>query len=183
MSKFGKLIYFSLISRLQEYDLETTVAVIVDGDASLKVDTQHLKLNLRPGSLYQFIGELHIEPNNEVRQLICIYTKTLLAYEHPLACNWHRTSQCSVVVLPSDTTCVWLLLWLMRKWGLIHWWIWIHQSVCCSDHIDLLGCLYFQAILKARVGRNVDGLDTNLYHQTLQLLRQFQAEQVNNQTS
>lgn len=67
MPKFGKLIYFSLISRLQEYDLETAAAVIVDGDASLKVDTQHLKLNLRPGSLYQFIGELHIEPNNEVR--------------------------------------------------------------------------------------------------------------------
>lgn len=95
---------FRVTGKLQEYDLETTVAVIVDGDASLKVDTQHLKLNLRPGSLYQFIGELHIEPNNE-------------------------------------------------------------------------------AILKARVGRNVDGLDTNLYHQTLQLLRQFQAEQVNNQTS
>lgn len=59
----------------------------------------------------------------------------------------------------------------------------IHQSACCFDHIDLLDGLYFQAILKARVGRNVDGLDTNLYHQTLQLLRQFQAEQVNNQTS
>lgn len=95
---------FRVTGKLQEYDLETAVAVIVDGDASLKVDTQHLKLNLRPGSLYQFIGELHIEPNNE-------------------------------------------------------------------------------AILNARVGRNVDGLDTNLYHQTLQLLRQFQAEQVNNQTS
>ncbi|KAH6808659.1 telomere-capping [Perilla frutescens var. frutescens] len=95
---------FRVTGKLQEYNLETAVAVIVDGDASLKVDTQYLKLNLRPGSLYQFIGELHIEPNNE-------------------------------------------------------------------------------AILKARVGRNVDGLDTNLYHQTLQLLRQFQAEQVNIRTS
>ncbi|KAH6831882.1 telomere-capping [Perilla frutescens var. hirtella] len=95
---------FRVTGKLQEYDLETAVAVIVDGDASLKVDTQYLKLNLRPGSLYQFIGELHIEPNNE-------------------------------------------------------------------------------AILKARVGRNVDGLDTNLYHQTLQLLRQFQAEKVNIRTS
>ncbi|KAH6769641.1 telomere-capping [Perilla frutescens var. hirtella] len=95
---------FRVTGKLQEYDLETAVAVIVDGDASLKVNTQYLKLNLRPGSLYQFIGELHIEPNNE-------------------------------------------------------------------------------AILKARVGRNVDGLDMNLYRQTLQLLRQFQAEQVNIRTS
>ncbi|XP_057772368.1 CST complex subunit TEN1 [Salvia miltiorrhiza] len=95
---------FRVTGKIQKYDLETAVAVIVDGDASLKVDTQFLKLNLRPGSLYQFIGELQIEPNNE-------------------------------------------------------------------------------AILEARVGRNVDGLDTNLYHQTVQLLRQFQAEQANSRTS
>lgn len=90
--------------RLQEYTLETAVATITDGDASLKVDAQHLKLNLRPGSLYQFIGELHIEPTNE-------------------------------------------------------------------------------AILKARVGRNVDGLDLNLYHQSIQLLREFQASQIRSWTA
>ncbi|KAK6161059.1 hypothetical protein DH2020_004440 [Rehmannia glutinosa] len=91
---------FRVTGKLQEYNLETSIAVIVDGDASLKVDTQHLKLNLRSGSIYQFIGELHIEPSNE-------------------------------------------------------------------------------AILKARVGRNVDGLDINLYRQTLRLLKDFQAEQIN----
>ncbi|KAL0457448.1 UNVERIFIED_CONTAM: putative protein phosphatase 2C 73 [Sesamum latifolium] len=56
---------FRVTGKLQDYDLETAVAVIVDGDASLNVDTKHLKLNLRSGSMYQFIGELHIEPNNE----------------------------------------------------------------------------------------------------------------------
>ena len=55
------------------------MAIIVDGDASLKVDTQYLTLNLRPGSLYQFIGELQIEPNTEVRRLISTYTETFLA--------------------------------------------------------------------------------------------------------
>ncbi|KAL1548127.1 CST complex subunit TEN1-like [Salvia divinorum] len=94
---------FRVIGKIQEYDLETAVAIIVDGDASSKVDTQYLNLNLRPGSLYQFIGELQIEPNNE-------------------------------------------------------------------------------GILKARVGRNVDGLDINLYHQTMQLVKQFQAEQADIRT-
>ncbi|KAF5739890.1 hypothetical protein HS088_TW12G01101 [Tripterygium wilfordii] len=37
-----------------------------------------------------------------------------------------------------------------------------------------------EAILHARVGRNVDGIDLNLYHQSLQLLRQFQADHMNN---
>ncbi|KAL8484923.1 hypothetical protein ACS0TY_027283 [Phlomoides rotata] len=97
-------ISFSRIFRLEEYNVVTAEAVIVDGGARLNVDTQHLTLNLRRGSIYQFIGELHIEPND-------------------------------------------------------------------------------QAILKARVGRNVDGLDINLYNQTLKLLRQFQDEQMNASTA
>ncbi|XP_022001992.1 CST complex subunit TEN1 isoform X1 [Helianthus annuus] len=88
--------------KLQEYNVETAIAVIADGGATLAVDTQHLRLNLRVGSLYQFIGELSIQPHNE-----------------------------------------------------------------------------FQGILKARVGRNVDGMDLNLYQQSLKLLRQFQSEQIN----
>ncbi|EYU43984.1 hypothetical protein ABFS82_07G010900 [Erythranthe guttata] len=95
---------FRVTGKLQEYNLEAAIAVIVDGNVSLKIDTQHLNINLRSGSIYQFIGELHIEPNNE-------------------------------------------------------------------------------AIIKARVGRNVDGLDINLYHQSLQLLRKFEAEQINSRTS
>ncbi|XP_051125861.1 CST complex subunit TEN1 [Andrographis paniculata] len=92
---------FRVTGKLQEYDLETAVVAILDGDASLKVDTKHIQLNFRKGSMYQFIGELHVEPNNE-------------------------------------------------------------------------------AILKARVGRNVDGLDMNLYRQSLKLLRDFQAESRSN---
>ncbi|KAL7144415.1 hypothetical protein ABFS83_07G010500 [Erythranthe nasuta] len=95
---------FRVTGKLQEYNFEAALAVIVDGNVSLKIDTQHLNINLRSGSMYQFIGELHIEPNNE-------------------------------------------------------------------------------AIIKARVGRNVDGLDINLYHQSLQLLRKFEAEQINSRTS
>ncbi|XP_044476694.1 CST complex subunit TEN1 [Mangifera indica] len=87
--------------KLQEYSVETAIAIIADGSAVLKIDSQHLRdLSFRVGSIYQFIGELHIQPDNE-------------------------------------------------------------------------------AILRARVGRNVDGLDLNLYNQSLQLLRQFQAEHVN----
>ncbi|XP_059647426.1 CST complex subunit TEN1 [Cornus florida] len=88
--------------KLQDYSIETAIAVIVDESANLKIDTQHLSLNLRVGSIYQFIGELLIQPNNET-------------------------------------------------------------------------------ILKARVGRNVDGMDLNLYRQSLRLLREFQADQTSSQ--
>ncbi|GJZ62197.1 CST complex subunit TEN1 [Tanacetum coccineum] len=84
--------------KLEVYNVETAIAVIADGGATLAVDTQHLRINLRAGSLYQFIGELSIQPNNE-------------------------------------------------------------------------------GILKARVGRNVDGMDLNLYEQSLKLVRQFQSDQ------
>ncbi|XP_037493795.1 CST complex subunit TEN1 [Jatropha curcas] len=39
-------------------------------------------------------------------------------------------------------------------------------------------CVLFQIILQARVGRNVDGIDLSLYNQSLQLLRQFQADHI-----
>ncbi|KAJ9553592.1 hypothetical protein OSB04_017637 [Centaurea solstitialis] len=35
-----------------------------------------------------------------------------------------------------------------------------------------------QGILKARVGRNADGIDLNLYHQSLKLKRHFQSDQI-----
>lgn len=55
-------------SRLQEYSVETAIAIIADGSAVLKIDSQHLRdLSFRVGSIYQFIGELHIQPDNEVR--------------------------------------------------------------------------------------------------------------------
>ncbi|GLT60358.1 hypothetical protein SLA2020_331270 [Shorea laevis] len=56
-----------ICSRLQEYSVETAVAVIADGGATLRIDAQHLRdLNFRVGSIYQFIGELHIQPDNEI---------------------------------------------------------------------------------------------------------------------
>ncbi|XP_043813799.1 CST complex subunit TEN1 isoform X1 [Manihot esculenta] len=92
------------LCRLQEYTVETAIAIIADGNKILKIDTQHLRdLSFRIGSVYQFIGELVVQPDNE-------------------------------------------------------------------------------AILQARVGRNVDGIDLNLYHQSLQVLRQFQADHLKNST-
>ncbi|GLT90188.1 hypothetical protein SLE2022_081340 [Rubroshorea leprosula] len=91
--------------KLQEYTVETAVAVIADGGVTLRIDTQHLRdLSFRVGSIYQFIGELHIHLDNET-------------------------------------------------------------------------------ILQAHVGRNVDSIGLNLYHQSLQLLRQFQADHTKNPTT
>ncbi|KAJ8754772.1 hypothetical protein K2173_012161 [Erythroxylum novogranatense] len=88
--------------KLQEYTVETAIAIICHGNASLKIDTQHLRdLSFRIGSIYQFIGELLIQPDNE-------------------------------------------------------------------------------SILQARVARNVDGIDLNLYQHSIQLLRQFQADHMKN---
>ncbi|PQQ17415.1 hypothetical protein Pyn_10406 [Prunus yedoensis var. nudiflora] len=51
---------------LQEYSVETAIATIIDGSDSLKINTQHLReLGFRVGSIYQFIGELLIQPDNE----------------------------------------------------------------------------------------------------------------------
>ncbi|KAM3300706.1 hypothetical protein ACQJBY_041626 [Aegilops geniculata] len=82
---------------LQSYDLDSAVAVIRDGSATMKIDTQHLRdISFHSGSMFQFIGELLIRPNDD-------------------------------------------------------------------------------AILQARVGRNVDGLDLNLYQQSLIIRRQHEA--------
>ncbi|ONI04367.1 hypothetical protein PRUPE_6G317700 [Prunus persica] len=52
--------------KLQECSVETAIATIVDGSDSLKINTQHLRdLSFRVGSIYQFIGELLIQPDNE----------------------------------------------------------------------------------------------------------------------
>ncbi|XP_072960945.1 CST complex subunit TEN1 [Typha angustifolia] len=84
--------------KLQSYSVDTAIAVITDGGASLMIDTHHLRdKGFRLGSIYQFIGELLIQPDNH-------------------------------------------------------------------------------ATLQARVGRNVDGMDLNLYKQSLQLRRQFESE-------
>ncbi|KAF7008548.1 hypothetical protein CFC21_023286 [Triticum aestivum] len=83
---------------LQSYDVDSAVAVIQDGSARLKIDTQNLRdISFCSNSTFQFIGELLIQPNND-------------------------------------------------------------------------------AILQARVGRNVDGLDLNLYQQSLIIRRQHEAK-------
>ncbi|KAJ3677697.1 hypothetical protein LUZ61_021527 [Rhynchospora tenuis] len=51
---------------LRGYSVQTAIGVIEDGEKSLKINTQHLRdVSFRVGSVYQFIGELHIERNNE----------------------------------------------------------------------------------------------------------------------
>ncbi|BFG22529.1 hypothetical protein CerSpe_088030 [Prunus speciosa] len=51
---------------LQEYSVETAIATIIDGSDSLKINTQHLReLSFRVGSIYEFINELLIQPDNE----------------------------------------------------------------------------------------------------------------------
>uniref|UniRef100_J3MIQ2 Uncharacterized protein n=1 Tax=Oryza brachyantha TaxID=4533 RepID=J3MIQ2_ORYBR len=112
---------------LQSYDLSSAIAVIQDGGASLKVDTQHLRdINFRTNSTYQFIGELLIKPDNDVYhspyKFIIIFDMTL-----------------------EDATTNFLLTSL-------------------------------QAILQARIGRNVDGIDLNLYQQSLLIRRQYEAQ-------
>ncbi|KAM7278065.1 hypothetical protein ACFE04_005199 [Oxalis oulophora] len=52
---------------------------------------------------------------------------------------------------------------------------------------QFIGELHFQldnvAILQARVGRNVDGIDLDLYRQSLQLLQKFQEDHLKNPTT
>ncbi|XP_039136244.1 CST complex subunit TEN1 [Dioscorea cayenensis subsp. rotundata] len=91
--------------KLQTYNAETAVAIIADGGTSLKIHTQYLRgISFRIGSVYQFIGELLIQSDNDV-------------------------------------------------------------------------------ILQARVGRNVDGIDLNLYYQSLQFLRKFETEFMNSRAT
>lgn len=53
--------------RLQEYSSETGLAIVIDGNDILKVNAEHLTdLTFQVGSVYQFIGELLIQPDNEV---------------------------------------------------------------------------------------------------------------------
>lgn len=54
-------------SSLQSYDLDSAVAAIRDGSATMKIDTQHLRdISFRSGSTFQFIGDLLIRPNVDV---------------------------------------------------------------------------------------------------------------------
>lgn len=46
------------------------MVVIVEGSATLNIDTQYVKLNYRVGSIYQFIGELSFELENQVRLVV-----------------------------------------------------------------------------------------------------------------
>lgn len=120
------------ILRLHAYSEDTAVAVIADADISFKINTEHLRdLSFRIGSYYQFIGELHI--------------------------------------LPEDVVCD--LLELVIIYGTLKLILW-HNFI-----------FYIQAILQARVGRIVDGLDLNLYNQSLQLRRRFESELVNSRVT
>lgn len=56
--------------RLQHYTADTALAVIVDKNTTLKINTEHLRdISFRTDSIYQFIGELRIQPDNEVVEM------------------------------------------------------------------------------------------------------------------
>ncbi|KAL5060931.1 hypothetical protein RYX36_032535 [Vicia faba] len=55
-----------IIGKLHEYSFETDLATVIDGNDILKVNTEHLRdLSFQVGSVYQFIGELLIQHDNE----------------------------------------------------------------------------------------------------------------------
>ena len=63
-------ILFLLSDRLQEFSVETAIAVRVDGGATLRIDTQNLRdIHFRIDSLYQFIGEILIQPGLQPHQV------------------------------------------------------------------------------------------------------------------
>ncbi|KAL8142840.1 hypothetical protein V2J09_015872 [Rumex salicifolius] len=51
--------------KLEKYDVRAASAIIVDGSSTLTIDTEHLTINFRIGSVYQFIGELDILPDDD----------------------------------------------------------------------------------------------------------------------
>eukprot|EP00249_Psilotum_nudum_P005514 c18954_g1_i1 orf=392-799(-) len=56
---------------LQNYQVDSGIAVISEGGASLKIDTQHIRnLQFSIGSLYQFIGELSFPAGDTPDQMI-----------------------------------------------------------------------------------------------------------------
>ncbi|KAF7001097.1 hypothetical protein CFC21_016832 [Triticum aestivum] len=114
---------------LQSYDVDSAVVVIQDGSARLKIDTQNLRdISFRSNSTFQFIGELLIQPNNDV----IFFSFQIL----PVGLVLVSLEQCYIK----------------------------------------FGACVLQAILQARVGRNVDGLDLNLYQQSLIIRRQHEAK-------
>ncbi|XP_047170650.1 CST complex subunit TEN1 isoform X2 [Vigna umbellata] len=64
-----------ITGKLREYSIEACLATIIDGDDILKVSTEHLRdLSFQVGSVYQFIGELLIQPDNEFCKLVLVET-------------------------------------------------------------------------------------------------------------
>ncbi|KMZ71223.1 hypothetical protein ZOSMA_185G00420 [Zostera marina] len=56
-----------VIGKLRTYDVESAIAVIIDNNVTLQIDTQNLRdVNFHVGSIYQFIGELHIHYDNNM---------------------------------------------------------------------------------------------------------------------
>ncbi|KAL6990017.1 hypothetical protein U1Q18_015769 [Sarracenia purpurea var. burkii] len=80
---FKQGVSLRVTGKLQDYSIEPAVALIIDGNATLKIDTKHLNINLQVGSIYQFIGELLIQPSNEVLKswLVMIWKQPEFGHE------------------------------------------------------------------------------------------------------
>ncbi|KAG0583726.1 hypothetical protein KC19_3G158600 [Ceratodon purpureus] len=56
-----------VLGSLERFDAASGIAVLTDGGSALRVDLQHLRaLPLRVGSLFEFIGELEVNPVQEL---------------------------------------------------------------------------------------------------------------------
>jgi len=56
-----------VLGSLERFDAVSGIAVLTDGESSLRLDLQHLReLPLRVGSLFEFVGELELHPLQQV---------------------------------------------------------------------------------------------------------------------
>lgn len=52
-----------VVGSVERFDVVSGIAILTDGESSLRLDLQHLReLPLRIGSLFEFVGELEINP-------------------------------------------------------------------------------------------------------------------------
>uniref|UniRef100_A0A0E0LHD5 Uncharacterized protein n=1 Tax=Oryza punctata TaxID=4537 RepID=A0A0E0LHD5_ORYPU len=205
--------FLGVLQTRSSYDLNSAIAVIQDGGASLKVDTQNLRdISFRTNSTYQFIGELLIKPDNDVVLQARVGRNVdgidLNLYQQSLLIRRQYEAQLRFLVL-DGAFCfsAWGAYYLARTRAFLgvlqtrssydlNSAIAVIQDGGASLKVDtqnlrdisfrtnstyqFIGELLIKpdndVVLQARVGRNVDGIDLNLYQQSLLIRRQYEAQ-------